>query len=268
MSDVWSIDGTRNYHEGVDNFGNAHLDGNVDLSDVDDEQYECWQSRQARERERVGWGESTEQAAGVEYWREDEEMRQQEHYRPQRSNAHWESQQHVLAHILSHSSESERDSGANMSWESNDDSDDGESGARVRAQLSPHRLRFARSLREREPHVQWNPDPDQVADYLSEMWKDFPDTMDRLRALNLLGETRRMVQHAYHTLYKIQRSRHWSQWMRAVDYHTNLQVGLLNLNQKFVQICRSNTPASSHERHFNAEKCGLVDWLTRSAQQE
>jgi hypothetical protein len=82
MSDVWSIDGTRNYHEGVDNFGNAHLDGNVDLSDVDDEQYECWQSRQARERERVGWGESTEQAAGVEYWREDEEMRQQDHYSP------------------------------------------------------------------------------------------------------------------------------------------------------------------------------------------
>ena len=44
MSNVWSIDGIRNYHEGVDNSlenGNSHLDGNVDLSDVDDEQFEC-----------------------------------------------------------------------------------------------------------------------------------------------------------------------------------------------------------------------------------
>ena len=112
----------------------------MDLSDVDDEQYECWPSRQERGRERVGWGESTEQAAGVEYWREDEEMRQQEHSRPQRSNAHWESQQHFPPHLFSHSLESERDIGSNMSWESNDDSDDGESGARVRAQLSPHVL--------------------------------------------------------------------------------------------------------------------------------
>jgi hypothetical protein len=124
MSNVWSIDGIRNYHEGVDNSlenGNSHLDGNVDLSDVDDEQFECWPSRQERGRERVGWGESTEQAAGVEYWREDEEMRQQEHSRPQRSNAHWESQQHFPPHLFFHSSESERDIGANMSWESNDD---------------------------------------------------------------------------------------------------------------------------------------------------
>jgi hypothetical protein len=260
MSDVWSIDGTRNYHEGVDNFGNAHLDGNVDLSDVDDEQYECWQSRQARERERVGWGESTEQAAGVEYWREDEEMRQQEHYRPQRSNAHWESQQHVLAHILSHSSESERDSGANMSWESNDDSDDGESGARVRARLLPHlRFRYARGSHSIE----------QLVHYMKRLWADFPDEIDHAQALRLLDSTCTCIQDVQEGLSRSQ-SRTMVPSLRVLELSTKFQSVLLNNSKKFLALCRSRSTAAdpSYECRFSEAKCGLVERLTRCAHQE
>jgi hypothetical protein len=267
MSNVWSIGGTRNYHEDVDNFGNSHLDGNVDLSDVDDEQYECWQSRQARGIERVGWGESTEQAAGVEYWRDDEEMSQQEHYRPQRSNAHWESQQHVHAHLLSH--KSERDIGANMLWENNDDSDDGESGARIRAQLSPHRLRFARSLRERESPFTTT---EQVVDHIAELWKDFADTMDHPQALKLLVSTRTCIQHVQQSLSNTL-SRSQSQTnlptLKVLELSTTFQKVLLQLNHKFAILCRfrSAAPDPSYECQFSEAKCGMVECLTKCAHQ-
>ena len=141
-------------------------------------------------------------------------MCQQEHYRPQRSNAHCESQQHF----------------------------------------------------PREPHSITN---EQFVDHITELWKDFPDTMHHSQALNLLGSTRAHIQHVQQGLSTMQ-SRTNLPTLRVLELSTTFQQTLLNLNHKFAMLCRSRsvTPDPVYECQFSEAKCGMVECLTKCAHQE
>ncbi len=122
------------------------------------------------------------------------------------------------------------------------------------------------SLREREDHflkIQ------QLVHHIAELWKDFPETLSHLQALNLLSSTSMSIQHAHSSFDRIS-DRTNIVSIRAVRLHSTLQRTLLSLNNKFVILCRprSDTPDLSYERQFSEAKFRMVECLTKCAHQE